>query len=415
MKKRVFLILFFTFLYLLIFNVQAKTDDYDPDDLSDYFGSKQACTKDGSENDCRNGNEYKFYLKMYDIYFLYKNKYNVKLDLPLIMATLYYNNEQLPTVFESNLNVYDRNAVKDTSQVTNLDWEYDYKNESCYSYLNSEDNSYDMQILAKNMVTKKITYKCSDGSSNEVKDIETSNYSEETLKCTSGKYDADSVNATYELDTEKYDEFLLEYIKLKYHTKGDSSKNCKNHSNVYSAASNDLASTFVNLALMEYDAQKNITGGEKYLKPLGFSYGTPWCAAFVTYVQDNAKFNGQTLSDIVKVRSAAVSSFSDFFMQSKDDNIKFYYNSLCDYYSSYDSYTPKPGDYIIFSNSYLDCKGYSSSLPQGCHDHIGIVEKYENGVIHTIEGNTGSGYGWLDKKQYDSSQYCRVVGFGSWY
>ena len=168
MKKRVFLILFFTFLYLLSFNVQAKNDDYDSDDLSDYFGSKQACTKDGSENDCRNGNEYKFYLKMYDIYFLYKNKYNVKLDLPLIMATLYYNNEQLPTVFESNLNVYDRNAVKDTSQVTNLDWEYDYKNESCYSYLNSEDNSYDMQILAKNMVTKKITYKCSCGTLNTI-------------------------------------------------------------------------------------------------------------------------------------------------------------------------------------------------------------------------------------------------------
>ena len=230
MKKRVFLILFFTFLCLLSFNVQAKNDDYDSDDLSDYFGSKQACTKDGTENDCRNCNEYKFYLKMYDIYFLYKNKYNVKLDLPLIMATLYYNNEQLPTVFESNLNVYDRNAVKDTSQVTNLDWEYDYKNESCYSYLNSEDNSYDMQILAKNMVTKKITYKCSDGSSNEAKDIETSNYSEETLKCTSGKYDENSVNATYELDSDKYNKFLLEYVKLKYHTKGDSSKKCSGSS-----------------------------------------------------------------------------------------------------------------------------------------------------------------------------------------
>lgn len=415
MKRKTFAILFFIFIYCLSFKVQAKDNDYDSKDLSDYFGAKQACTDDGSVDDCRNGNEYKFYLKMYDIYFLYKNKYNVKLDLPLIMATLYYNNEQLPTVFEENLNDYDRSAVKDTNQVTNLDWEYDYKNEPCYVYLNSEDNSYDMQILAKNMVTKKITYKCSDGSSNEAKDIETSNYSEETLKCTSGKYDENSVNATYELDTDKYNEFLLEYIKLKYHTKGNISKTCKGSSNTPSYASNDLASAFVNLALSEYDEQKNITGGEKYLKPLGFSYGTPWCASFVTYVQDNAKFNGQTVSDIVKVRSAAVSSFTDFFMQSTDSNIKFHYNSLCSNYSSYDSYTPKPGDYIFFTNSYLNCSGYSNTLPSGCQDHIGIVEKYENGVIYTIEGNTGSGYGWLDKKQYDSSKYCSVVGFGSWY
>lgn len=214
-------------LLLMLLNNKIVFAEEKGNDLSDYFGTMKACTKDGSENDCRNGNEYKFYLKMYDMYFLYKNKYNVKLDLPLIMATLYYNDEQLPTVFKTNLNDYDRNAVKDTNQITNLDWEYDYKKESCYLYLNAEDNSYDMQILAKNMVTKKITYKCSDGSNGEAKDIETSNYSEDTLKCDSGKYESNSINATYELDTEKYDEFLLEYIKLKYHTKGDSSKTCK--------------------------------------------------------------------------------------------------------------------------------------------------------------------------------------------
>ena len=157
MKKHLKYAIFIVLLLLINVNIFAEEKSDADYDLSDYFGTMKACTKDGSENDCKNGNEYKFYLKMYDIYFLYKNKYNVKLDLPLIMATLYYNNEQLPTVFESNLNTYNRNAVKDTSQVTNLDWEYDYKNESCYVYLNSEDNSYDMQILAKNMVTKKIT------------------------------------------------------------------------------------------------------------------------------------------------------------------------------------------------------------------------------------------------------------------
>lgn len=224
MKKRIFTIMIFIFLYFLSFSVLAAEDAYDPKDLSDYFGTKQACTDDGSTDDCRNGDEYKFYLKMYDIYYLYKNKYNIKLDLPLIMATLYYNNEQLPVVFSNNLNNYDRNLVKDTSQVTILDWEYDYKNISGYQYLDADNSCYDMQILAKNMVTKKITYKCSDGSSKEATDIETSNYSDETLKCDSGSYDKNSVSESYELDLDKYDEFLLEYIKLKYHTKGSGTK-----------------------------------------------------------------------------------------------------------------------------------------------------------------------------------------------
>ena len=95
------------------------------------------------------------------MYYLYKNKYNVKLDLPLIVSALYYRNEQLPTVYKNSLNKYNRADLKNKDVVTNLDWEYDFKNDSCYVYLNANDDSYDMQILAKGMVTKKITYKCS--------------------------------------------------------------------------------------------------------------------------------------------------------------------------------------------------------------------------------------------------------------
>ena len=45
------------------------------------------------------------------------------------------------------------------------------------------------------------------------------------------------------------------------------------------------------------------------------------------------------------------------------------------------TYTPKPGDFIIF-----EWQGQSND-----EDHIGIVEKYENGYVYTIEGNTGGG------------------------
>ena len=159
LKKLFFIIILFFSFSCTVLSKNVK-DYYNSDDLSDYFGTMKACTKDKSENDCRNGNEYKFYLKLYDIYYLYKNKYNVKLDLPLIVSALYYRNEQLPTVYKNNLNTYNRADLKNKDIVTNLDWEYDFKNDSCYVYLNANDDSYDMQILAKGMVTKKITYEC---------------------------------------------------------------------------------------------------------------------------------------------------------------------------------------------------------------------------------------------------------------
>lgn len=172
--KKLFVLIILILLTIIPVCAYEISDYYSSDDLSDYYGTTKACTKDGSENDCRNGNEYKFYLKMYDMYYLYKNKYNVTLDLPLIMAALYYGNEQMPEMFASNLNEYDRSSLKNNDTVTNLDWEYDFKNDECYTYLNSNDNSFDMQILAKNMVTKKITYKCSDSDTTEDSDNDSS-------------------------------------------------------------------------------------------------------------------------------------------------------------------------------------------------------------------------------------------------
>ena len=46
-------------------------------------------------------------------------------------------------------------------------------------------------------------------------------------------------------------------------------------------------------------------------------------------------------------------------------------------YGTPDKYSPKPGDAILF-----DWDG-----KRGSTDHIGIVEKVENGYVHTIEGN----------------------------
>lgn len=200
----------------------AKEKLFNSDDIADYYGVEIACGGKKSKK-CTTGTEYKFYLKMYDIYFLYKNQYGVSLDLPLIMATLNYGNDQMPVVFKQNLNDYSRDDVKSDIYQGDLSWEFDYKNLAGYTYLNANDFRYDMQILAKNMVTKKISYKCGD-TAKEAKDIETSKYSSE-LKCDSGTYNEDSVTETYELDLDKYDDFLLEYIEHKFYLKGSKVEN----------------------------------------------------------------------------------------------------------------------------------------------------------------------------------------------
>ena len=47
-----------------------------------------------------------------------------------------------------------------------------------------------------------------------------------------------------------------------------------------------------------------------------------------------------------------------------------------------DAHTPKPGDYIFY-----DWQDSGTGDNTGCSDHVGIVEKVENGVITVIEGN----------------------------
>ena len=69
MKKICLIIICFFFFSVETYAIKSEFD-YNASDLSDYFGTINACTNDGSSDDCRNGNEYKFFLKMYDIYFL---------------------------------------------------------------------------------------------------------------------------------------------------------------------------------------------------------------------------------------------------------------------------------------------------------------------------------------------------------
>lgn len=406
MKRTFFCILCFLILLLSFspLNICAVDDDgYNSEDLSDYFGTMKACTHDKSENDCRNGNEYKFYLKMYDMYYLYKNKYSVTLDLPLIMATLYYGHEELPTVFKNNLNNYDRSSVKDTSQVTNLDWEYDYKNDSCYTYLNANDSSYDMQILAKNMVKKTTTYKCKENNKQidkeyKVENVETSNYSKEKLKCDKGEYDSDSIDEKYEKDDEQYKKFLLEYIKLKYHTKGTEVKSCSS-----SLQSGDNGSAFTTVTKTGQEAIDKMNEialkqvgktGDTYEKWFG-SY-TEWCAIFVSWLFNQVGgLNKYIVSNAIAgevPRAAAAKGLGTWYEDECTDP----------------STVPKAGDLILY-DPWIG--NVTVPYPQNGNDkfyssHIGYVVKVDSKNVYSVEGNgSKGGYNGVWDHTHDR-KYC---------
>lgn len=381
LKKFVFInFCFFSFLNLTF--AKTNADYYSSSDLSDYFGTMKACSNDGSANDCRNGNEYKFYLKLYDIYYLYQNKYNVKLDLPLIVSALYYGNEQLPTVYKNNLNSYNRADLKNKSVVTNLDWEYDYKNSSCYTYLNANDFSYDMQILAKGMVTKKISYLCTDGSKKDTVDIETSNYSKDTLVCENGEYDKDSITATYELDLKKYDDFLLEYIKYKYHTPGSEIKSCSTNINGNNGSANTIVSKTGQEAIdkmNEIALQQVGKTGDIYESWYGMY--ADWCAMFVSWL-----FNQVNGLDKYIVKSAVAGEIP---RSSDASGYGTWYEDEC----TDSSTVPKPGDIILY-DPWIG--SYTIPYPANGNDkyyssHIGYVYKVDDQYVYSIEGNGSSG------------------------
>ena len=378
MKKKIISFFVLTILFIPFFSTHAVDDDgYNPEDLSDYFGTMKACTHDKSENDCRNGNEYKFYLKMYDIYYLYKNKYNISLDLPLIMSALYYGDEDLPSVFAKNLNNYDRNALKDENQITNLDWEYDFKNDECYTYLNANDYSFDMQILAKNMVKKTTTYKCGEEKDNDNRkeykaiNIEKSNYSEKTLKCDKDKYDAESISETYEKDDAQYKKFLKEYNEKKYHTKGTEVKSCSSSISsptsdyTVSKTGQEAIDKLNEIALKE--AQQG-TGPNKFWNWYGMQ--SDWCAMFVSWLFDQIGGLGKYY---VKTGAAGPSA---------REPIAAGYGTWLEDECTDPNTVPRAGDVLHWKKAdpaYRVDK-YSSQ-------HVGYVYKVDANKIYTVEGN----------------------------
>lgn len=399
--------------------------------LGNIFGSGSAGC---SDTECTNNPEVSFYQKITDISYRYKKLYNIELDWPLITASVFIKEQAGPDAFKDLLNTYTTKELNNLKKTMSLDWEYNYKKIPDYDYLSGSDSRYDLQILAKNMVTKKTTQTCSSGNNvtkkTELVDIEDSLIEEEEdlvkqtdaskrkdlelqyyLLC--GANEKYSISSIYTLDKEKYDEFLSEFLEMKYFVNRNGQA-----SGTYDYEplphGTDLASTMVAVAA----SQIGINGNEasKYWSPY-FSQKVGWCGCFVTWVLKNTEYNGVHLySDVIKQTSypGSPEAYMKYFYDSNDPNIQFHYNGNASKWSSYGpKYTPKPGD-LIFFNWYGTWSGNMSEIIPGSGktSHIGIVKSVSGSTIYTIEGNTGHSE---VKEQVRNLNSNDVIGFGSWY
>ena len=120
-------------------------------------------------------------------------------------------------------------------------------------------------------------------------------------------------------------------------------------------------------------------GGQPYWSWYGFDSRVEWCACFVSWCADQC---GYIESGLVPKFAGCVDGANWFKSNGKWQNR---------------TYEPKAGDIIFF-----DWEG------DGTTDHVGIVEKCENGTVYTVEGNSGDA---CKQRQYVVGS-SNIYGYG---
>ena len=120
-------------------------------------------------------------------------------------------------------------------------------------------------------------------------------------------------------------------------------------------------------------------GGQPYWSWYGFNSRVEWCACFVSWCADQC---GYIESGLVPKFAGCVDGANWFKSNGKWQDR---------------TYEPKAGDIIFF-----DWEG------DGTTDHVGIVEKCENGTVYTVEGNSGDA---CKQRQYAVGS-SNIYGYG---
>lgn len=127
-------------------------------------------------------------------------------------------------------------------------------------------------------------------------------------------------------------------------------------------------------------------GGEPYWSWYGFGSRVEWCACFVSWCADQC---GYIDMGVIPKYAGCVNGVQWF-----RDRGQWAENDI----------EPAPGMIIFFD---WDNKG-SSGPQDGESDHTGIVEKVENGVVYTVEGNSGDAC----RENHYPVGYYEILGYG---
>lgn len=193
---------------------KKKYNEADLDELNDFYGNSIYESIDTEENIDMNV-VYNFYYKLYYIYHYYNTeKYDyVKLDLPLLMATLSVYTKDRAIIFGSNTIDYDS---KDE------DYErFDYNKE--HNYVSTPTKGeYDIEVLVQHMVSEQAIETCIDSNGKEVKSniLRDNEIGTQVLVCDENQTYQVS-EAKFDIDEEKYREFLPEFLENKYFIDND--------------------------------------------------------------------------------------------------------------------------------------------------------------------------------------------------
>ena len=134
-------------------------------------------------------------------------------------------------------------------------------------------------------------------------------------------------------------------------------------------------------------SQVGNVGGQPYWSWYGFNYRVDWCAIFVSWCANECGY----------IDAGVIPKFAGCVQGSRWFKERGLWQDR--------SYTPNPGDIIFFD--WNDPGGFSG--PQdGVPDHVGIVERVENGRVYTVEGNSGDK---CCQRSYPV-RYYEIYGYG---
>ena len=128
-------------------------------------------------------------------------------------------------------------------------------------------------------------------------------------------------------------------------------------------------------------------GGEPYWSWYGFGSRVEWCACFVSWCANEC---GYIDAGIIPKFAGCINGVNWF-----KERGQWAGNDI----------QPTPGMIIFFD---WDNPSGSSGPQDGLSDHVGIVEKVENGRVYTIEGNSGDS---CRERNYPLGYY-EILGFG---